>query len=164
MGEAESHRKDTGCHPRHTDSNPAPHIDNAVMAEPIRLFLVDDESIVRTGLRLRLGVEPDFEIVGEAGDGNLAIEGVTEARPDVVLMDVHLPVLDGIAATRAIRASLPQCAVVMLSLQDDAQTRERAREAGAYRFVAKHDIDATLTAAIREAAADRRIAEGGGAD
>jgi DNA-binding NarL/FixJ family response regulator len=131
------------------------------MERPIRLFLVDDESIVRTGLRLRLGVEPDFEVVGEAADGRRAIEGVTDVRPDVVLMDVHLPGLDGIAATRAIRESLPECAVVMLSLEDDAETRNGARIAGARGFVAKHEIDAALTAAIRDAAAGACAAEGG---
>jgi DNA-binding NarL/FixJ family response regulator len=127
-------------------------IDNSAMTRPIRLFLVDDEPLVRTGLRLRLGVEADFEIVGEAPDGPGAIEAVARVQPDVVLMDVHLPGIDGIEVTRAVRSSVPGCAVVMLSLQDDAETRARARQAGACAFVAKHEIDSALTAAIRKAA------------
>jgi DNA-binding NarL/FixJ family response regulator len=126
----------------------------------IRVYVVDDESLVRTGLRLRLGVEPDIEVVGEAADGERALQGIAEVRPAVVLMDVHLPGIDGIAATLAVRASVPDCAVVMLSLQDDAETRTRARLAGACAFVAKHEVDAALTDAIRKAAAC--AARGGG--
>lgn len=123
------------------------------MTRRIRLYLVDDESVVRTGLRLRLGVEPDIEVVGEAADGRRAVEGIAELRPDVVLMDVHLPGIDGIAVTLAVRTSVPGCAVVMLSLQDDAETRARARAAGACAFVGKDEMDSALTAAIRKAAA-----------
>jgi DNA-binding NarL/FixJ family response regulator len=109
------------------------------------------------GLRLRLSVEPDFEVVGEAPDGQRAIEGARRIQPDVVLMDVHLPDLDGISATQVIRAAVPGCAVVMLSLQDDAETRSRALAAGACGFVAKHEIDSALIEAIRAA---RGLAEG----
>jgi DNA-binding NarL/FixJ family response regulator len=119
--------------------------------ETIRLFLVDDEQTVRKGLRMRLEMEPDFEIVGEAADGQRAVAGVREANPDVVLMDVELPLVDGIQATAALRVAAPGCAVVMLSMHDDSGTRTRAREAGAVAFVAKHEIDGALSQAIRAA-------------
>jgi DNA-binding NarL/FixJ family response regulator len=73
--------------------------------------------------------------------------------PDVVLMDIAMPHGDGMTATAALRAAVPRCAVVMLSLHDDAQTQARARAAGAAAFVAKHDGETTLLAAIRQAAA-----------
>ena len=123
------------------------------MTRPIRLFLVDDERNVLRGLRMRLGMEPDMEVVGEAADGRTAVTGVSLVRPDVVLMDVNLPVLDGIDATAALREMVPDCSVVMLSMRDDAETRARARAAGAAGFVAKHEMDTALTAAIRHAAA-----------
>jgi DNA-binding NarL/FixJ family response regulator len=124
------------------------------MTRQIRLFLVDDEQSVRRGLRMRLGMEPDIEVVGEAADGRSAVWKVGDVRPDVVLMDVQLPVLDGIQAAAALRDTVPGCAVVMLSMQDDAETRARARAAGAAGFVAKHEMDTALTAAIRDAAAN----------
>lgn len=130
--------------------------------ETIRVFLVDDELHVRQGLRMRLGMEPDMLVVGEAGDGGRAIEQVLAARPDVVLMDVNLPGLDGIAATARLRELTPECAVVMLSMQDDARTRDRARQAGASEFVGKHDIDTALVSAIRAVATAARHRNGDG--
>jgi two-component system response regulator DesR len=101
---------------------------------------------------MRLGMEPDIVVIGEAADGRAALDRVPEARPDVVLMDVNLPELDGISATARLREISPDCAVVMLSLRDDAETRARARQAGASGFVGKHDMDGALTTAIRAAA------------
>jgi DNA-binding NarL/FixJ family response regulator len=90
--------------------------------------------------------------VGEARDGEGAIALVARLRPDVVVMDVEMPHLDGIAATAALRQNLAPCAVVMLSLHDDAATRSRAHAAGVHAFVAKHAGDEALVAAIRQAA------------
>jgi len=127
----------------------------------IRLFLVDDERHVREGLRMRLGMEPDILVVGEAGDAASALDQVPAVHPDVVLMDVNLPGLDGIAAAALLRDVIPGCAIVMLSMHDDSTTRERAKQAGAREFVGKHDIDTALTSAIRGAAAPAGPAEGG---
>jgi DNA-binding NarL/FixJ family response regulator len=118
----------------------------------IRLLVVDDRLTVRTGLRIWLALEPDLEVVGEASDGSEAISLTQTLRPDVVLMDVEMPGMDGISATAALRQVVPQSAVVILTLYDDAATRTRAQEAGAAAFVAKHRMEETLLAEIRRVA------------
>lgn len=97
-------------------------------------------------------MEPDFEIVGESGDGHLAVGSVLDARADVVLMDIELPGQDGISATAQLTSSAPAIKVVMVSLRDDPATRAEARAAGAAAFVGKHEIDFALTRAIRAVA------------
>ncbi len=121
----------------------------------IRVLLVDDQPAVRQGLRIRLVLEPDVEVVGEAGDGAGAISPAQSLRPDVILMDVKMPGTDGISALRTLRAVTPESAVVILSLYDDARTQARAEEAGAATFVAKHQVGETLLSAIRRAASWR---------
>lgn len=118
----------------------------------IRILLVDDQPNIRRGLCMRLSLEPDIEVVGEAGDGAAAVALAQELRPDIVLMDIQMPVMDGIAATEELRSKLPDCAIVVLSLYDDAATRSRAAAAGAVDFVTKCNMDATLLQAIRGAA------------
>ena len=118
----------------------------------IRLVLVDDQPAVRHSLRMRLGLEPDLEVVGDASTGREALSLVAQLAPDVVLMDVAMPDLDGIAATAALRTRCPHSAVIMLSIADDAQTQARARAAGAVAFVEKSGGTETLLSAIRSAA------------
>ncbi|MBI2323175.1 MAG: response regulator transcription factor, partial [Chloroflexi bacterium] len=86
----------------------------------LTVLLVDDRAAVRRGLRMRLALEPDLAIVGEACDGAAALALVPMVRPDVVLVDVAMPGMDGIAATAALRARAPRTAVVVLSIHDDA--------------------------------------------
>lgn len=137
------------------DSIPALPFDTGVVMNAIRLFLVDDEPHVRRGLRMRLEMEPDFEIVGESGDGPTALTGVRETQPDVVLIDIELPGQNGIRTATGLAALAPAVAIVMVSLRDDPATRASARAAGAAAFVGKHEIDFALTRAIRFAAARR---------
>lgn len=113
---------------------------------------MDDQLCVRRGLRMSLALEPDFEVVGEAGDGVEALALVGSLRPDVVVMDVQMPGLDGITATEMLRTAHPGCAVVILSLRDDVQTRARVRAAGAAAFVSKRESPETLITVIRRAA------------
>lgn len=115
----------------------------------IRLLLVDDQKNVRRGLRMRLELEPDVEVVGEADNGEVAIDQVKTLRPDVVLMDVEMPRMDGITATETLINGDALCSVVMLSLYDDAVTKDRAHKAGAKAFVAKHQLEQSLMATIR---------------
>lgn len=126
--------------------------DTGCVMEPIRVLLVDDEPNVLRGLRMRLGLEADIWVVGEAADGATAVDLAGLLSPDVVLMDVNLPVVDGIAATRELAARVPQAAVVILSLHDDQETIGRALAAGAVAFVTKQQMDGDLIEAIRMAA------------
>ena len=117
----------------------------------IKLLLVDDQSIVRQGLRMQLALEPDLKVVGEAEDGEQVLALAAQLHPDVILMDVELPLMDGITATAKLRVADPKCAVVILSLYDDAKTRAAAQAAGAAAFVGKQESSETLLAAIRQA-------------
>src|SRR5438876_3708828 len=103
--------------------------------EMIKLLLVDDQSIVRQGLRRRLLLEPDIAVVGEASSGEQALELVESLAPDIVPMDVVMPGMDGITATMAMRANFPQSTVVMMSIHDDVHTRALVLAAGAAAFV-----------------------------
>jgi DNA-binding NarL/FixJ family response regulator len=121
-------------------------------ASPIRLLLVDDHGVVRAGLRLYLAGQPDLEVVGEAGDGVTAVERARELGPDVVLMDLQMPVLDGIAATRQIRAALPETEIVVLTTFIDTENIGQAIAAGAIGYVLKDVPPQELAEAIRKAA------------
>jgi DNA-binding NarL/FixJ family response regulator len=119
--------------------------------QPIRVLLVDDHGVVRGGLRSYLELLDDIEIVGEAENGRLGIEAARELRPDVVLMDLLMPEMDGIAATAAIRAELPGIEVVALTSFVEEARVTAAIEAGAAGFILK-DADADDVAeAIRAA-------------
>jgi len=119
----------------------------------IRLLIVDDQSAVRQGLQMVLTAEPDLQVVGEASDGEGALSLAQTLNPDVVLMDVEMPHADGIATTQALHTACPHAAVIMLSIHDDAHTRERAERAGAAAFVPKSMPAKVLLAAIRQAVA-----------
>ncbi len=103
----------------------------------IRVLLVDDQAVVRRALRVRFHLEPDLQVVGEASTGSEALTLAQTLTPDVVLMDIAMPGMDGIEATAALHRVVPQSAVVLLSNHDDAQTRGRAQAAGAVAFVEK---------------------------
>ena len=118
----------------------------------IRLLLVDNEPRVRRGLRMRLDLEPDLTVVGEAADGTEALRLTDQLRPDVVLMDVTMPGMNGIRATEALHPITARSAVVIHSFRDDVATRARALAAGAFAFVGKHETADALLAAIRQAA------------
>lgn len=115
---------------------------------PLRLLLVECQQAVRRGLKMRLALEEDLEVVGETGDATEAIPLARALRPDVVVMDVEMPVMSGIEITETLRAVIPQSAVVIFTLRDDAATWEQARSAGAAAFVAKHRTEEALLAAI----------------
>ena len=120
---------------------------------PIRVLIADDHSVVRQGLRMFLGSDPELEIVGEARDGAEAVSLARQLRPDVVLMDLLMPVMDGIHAIAAIRRELPDIEVVALtSVLEDAAVIDAMR-AGAIGYLLK-DTDAhELRRAIKAAAA-----------
>jgi DNA-binding NarL/FixJ family response regulator len=113
------------------------------------VLLVDDQSLVRGGLRLILETEPDLQVVGEAGDGAEAVRLAVELRPDVVLMDIRMPVLDGIAATRGTLEKVPDTRVMMLTTFDLDEYVVEAFRAGASGFVLKTAPPSQLVAAVR---------------
>lgn len=118
----------------------------------IRVLLVDDQALFCEGLRTLLDLQPDIEVVGEANNGREAIECVARAAPDVVLMDVQMPVLDGVAATRDIRAHHPNTQVIVLTTFDDDEYVFEALRAGAVGYLLKDVASDRLAEAVRSAA------------
>ena len=119
------------------------------MTEAVRLLIVDDHAVVRQGLRLFLELQPDLEIVGEAADGREALAQALELSPDVILMDVEMPELDGIGATELLREQAPGARVLMLSSFDDERRVLPALRAGAAGYLLKNTEPDELVAAIR---------------
>ena len=122
------------------------------MTNRIRLLVVDDEARVRRGLLMRLALEPDVEVVGEAGDGESALYLARELRPDLVVIDLLLPGMDGLQAIGLLRAAVPASSVLAFSIRDDMTTRRAAAAAGAVAFVAKQEGPDRLLAVIRATA------------
>jgi len=121
----------------------------AQTATPIRVLLADDQPLIRLGFRMVLSSAPDIELVGEAETGALAVDLTTSLRPDVVLMDVRMPGMDGIEATRRIVSGRPQSRVLILTTFDLDEYAYAALNAGASGFLLKDAQPAELIAAIR---------------
>jgi two-component system response regulator NreC len=120
---------------------------------PLRVVLADDHVTVRHGLRLLLDAQPDLTVVGEADDGRAALQRVQELDPDVVVMDISMPGMSGLSATRVLKEARPRVAIVVLTRHaDDAYLHEMLR-AGAAAFVLKQSPSTELIQAIRAAAA-----------
>jgi DNA-binding NarL/FixJ family response regulator len=115
----------------------------------ITIVLADDQPAVRAGLRMRLELEADMQIVGVARDGHEALYVAHRLKPDFVIMDLEMPVMDGLAATKTLKSSAPETRVIILTIHDDETSRQQAREAGAAGFVSKHADEIVLLNAIR---------------
>ncbi|MGW7332388.1 response regulator [Streptomyces sp. NPDC054840] len=115
----------------------------------IRVLIADDQPLVRRGLALILGPDPEFEVVGEAEDGARAVALAHEVRPDVVVMDIRMPVMDGVKATEELARTLPGTRVLALSTFDMDEYVVAALRAGAYGFLPKDISPEELIAAIR---------------
>ena len=118
----------------------------------MRVLIVDNHAAVRAALTSLLEQVPDIEIVGEADDGKLAVEMARKLHPDVILMDVHLPVLDGIEATRLICAECPGVRVIGISMYDQGERVQPMLDAGAVAYVSKSESPTVLLQAIRRSA------------
>ena len=118
----------------------------------IKIVLVDDQVLIREGLRILLPLQGNLEIVGEASNGNEAIAVVQHTQPDVVLMDVRMPLLDGVAATRALRELAPQCRILLLTTFDDNEYVFEGLRAGAAGYLLKDTPSDKLAEAIRTVA------------
>jgi DNA-binding NarL/FixJ family response regulator len=123
------------------------------VTEPIRILLVDDQQLVRLGFRMVLEAEQDLTVVGEAADGAQAVRLANELRPDVVLMDVRMPALDGIDATRRIVDANPAARIIILTTFDLDEYAFGGLRAGASGFLLKDARPEELTAAVRAVAA-----------
>ncbi|MER3425108.1 MAG: hypothetical protein C4293_19640, partial [Nitrospiraceae bacterium] len=119
----------------------------------IRVLLVDDHQIIREGLRSILDGQADLEVVAEASDGQMAVDVARQINPDIVIMDVNMPRMNGVEATRRIKMDLPQLDVIGLSVHEDDAMAAAMREAGASAYLSKGGAFETLCAAIREVGA-----------
>ncbi|GAA1950308.1 response regulator transcription factor [Kitasatospora viridis] len=125
----------------------------------IRLLLADDQELVRTALRALLDLEDDFEVVAAVGRGDQVVDAAREHRPDVALLDIEMPGLDGLAAAAVLAEQVPGCRVVMLTTFGRSGYLRRAMEAGAVGFVVKDAPAEVLADAIRRVAAGERVVD-----
>jgi DNA-binding NarL/FixJ family response regulator len=125
----------------------------------IRVLLVDDQALFREGLETLLSVHKDIQVVGQAGNGQEAANLALRLRPDVILMDIQMPVLNGVGATRRLKQSLPDCRVIALTTFDDKETIFEALRAGAVGYLLKDVGSAQLAEAIRVTARGESILE-----
>jgi two-component system, NarL family, response regulator NreC len=115
----------------------------------IRVLIADDHAVLRAGLKMLLNAQPDIEVVGEASDGQEAVEQAQTLHPDVVLMDISMPSLGGLEATKQIRHTLGRTQVLVLTMHDDESYLRQFLQAGAAGYVLKRAADTELTDAIR---------------
>jgi DNA-binding NarL/FixJ family response regulator len=118
----------------------------------IRIVLADDHTIIRSGLRLLLAQQPDFHVIGEASDGREAVELVSKQNPEVAVLDIGMPQLNGIEATRQIVTQSPDTKVVILSMHSDEGYVLRALKAGARAYILKNSAESDLIRAVRTVA------------
>jgi DNA-binding NarL/FixJ family response regulator len=126
----------------------------------IKLLLAEDHTMLRQGIAQLLGQEPDIEVIGEAPDGETAVEMAVQLRPDVVLMDVGLPKMSGVEATRAICRNAPQVRVIGLSVFEEKERAEEMTSAGACLYLTKSGPAQQLIAAIRTCMKSKAMAAG----
>lgn len=124
------------------------------MADKLRILLAEDHQTVREGVKLLVNAQPDMEVVGEAGDGEAAIAEVARLKPDVLIMDISMPRLNGLKATKRLRATDPKLKILTLSRHTDDGYLQQLLAAGANGYVLKQSAPANLISAIREVAND----------
>jgi DNA-binding NarL/FixJ family response regulator len=122
------------------------------VSEPITCLIVDDHEVVREGLRLSLSRSENIRVVGEAADGNAAVTLAKRRRPNVVILDVRMPVMDGLAAAKAIASEVPETSVLMFTAFAERSLLTRGLEAGAKGYILKEAPHQTLVRAIQKVA------------
>lgn len=123
----------------------------------IKVLLVDDQTLIRQGIRLLLEIEPDIRVVGQAADGRAALEQVETLHPDVVLMDVRMPEMDGVAATRELSLRFPEVKVIILTTFEDDETVFEGLKAGARGYLLKDISSEEMAQAVRKVAAGEAL-------
>ena len=122
----------------------------------ITVFLADDHRVLRDGLRILLESQDDIKVVGEAENGNKAIEGILSIKPNVVVMDITMPELNGIDAAQSIHETLPEIGIVILSIHSDSEHIFRALQAGAQGYLLKESAGSEVISAVRAVYLGRR--------
>jgi DNA-binding NarL/FixJ family response regulator len=115
-----------------------------------RVLIADDHEMLRRGVRTLLEDEPDWEICGEAVDGQDAVAKANSLRPDLVILDINMPVLNGLAAVRLILRNRPQTKILVFTVHDSDQTVKEIHAAGAHRFLSKSNVSDDLLRVVRE--------------
>jgi len=128
------------------------------VAERIKVLVVDDHTVVREGIRAVLSLQRDIEVVGEAVDGRDGVRKTRDLAPDVVVMDVVMPVMGGLEATKEIRKRSPRSRVLILTQYDDSENQVTSKEAGAWGFIPKRAASSQLLAGIRSVFQGRQFA------
>jgi len=123
----------------------------------IKVLLVDDQTLIRQGIRLLLGIEEDIQVVGEAGNGREAILQVEALHPDVVLMDIRMPEMDGVTATRELLTRYPEVKVIILTTFEDDETVFEGLKAGARGYLLKDISSEEMAEAVRKVAAGEAL-------
>lgn len=126
-------------------------------AERIKVLVVDDHTVVREGIRAVLTLQRDMEVVGEAEDGRHGVKQALELDPDVVLMDIVMPLMSGLEATKEICRQCPQAKILILTQYDDRENLATAQEAGAFGFIPKRAASSQLLAGIRSVHQGKRF-------
>jgi DNA-binding NarL/FixJ family response regulator len=129
------------------------------MTDPIRILLVDDQRLMREGLRTLLELEPDLQVIGEAGDGQAALDAYAAIEPNVVLMDIRMPGMDGVEATRRMRERWPGARVIILTTFDDDASVFEGLRAGALGYMLKDVSGHDLAEAVRTVAGGGALIE-----
>lgn len=123
------------------------------MSEKLRILLAEDHQTVREGIKLLVNNQPDMEVIGEAGDGEMAVRMATELKPDLLLMDISMPTMNGLKATKRLRSLDPDIKILMLTRHTDDGYLQQLLGAGANGYVLKQSAPTELTNAIRAIAA-----------
>ncbi len=131
------------------------------MSEPISVLLADDHALVRKGFRRMVEDDPDINVVGEAGDGQEAVKLAEELHPQVIVMDMAMPGLDGVQATREVLRRAPKTGIIILSMYSQENYVRNAFEAGAMGYILKNADDIDLASAIKDVAAGKRVLDPG---
>ncbi|MBE0689084.1 MAG: response regulator transcription factor [Anaerolineae bacterium] len=119
------------------------------MSQRARILLADDHAVLRSGLRLLLEKQPDFEVIGEASNGGEALEQAAALQPDVILLDLNMPEMDGLTAIPKLREQAPDSRILILTMHDDASYLKQALQSGAAGYVLKQVVDTELLLALR---------------
>jgi two-component system NarL family response regulator len=126
------------------------------MTDPIRILIADDHFVVRMGLTAVINAQPDTRVIAEAGNGRQAVDLFREHRPDIALMDLRMPIMSGLEATKAIRHEFPNARIIVLTTYDGDEDIYRALEAGAWSYLFKDALNDDLLTAIHEVRCGRR--------